>query len=505
MMQESRTMNSLRNIFFSIGYQIIMLLLNFLSRSVFVGTLGVGYLGINGLFTNIFSVLSLAELGVGSAMIYGMYKPLAENDHKKLSALIHYYKKLYNIIALSIFCLGIILIPFLPYLINLENSIENVNIYYILFLIDTVSSYLFIYKTSIITANQQDYKLKIYNTISSLLRFVLQIIALWIFHSFFAYILIKVIISIITNYICGKKAEQLYPYILSADKLDINERKKIWTNIKSMFSYKIGGVILNNTDQLLISVLVTTEAVGLYSNYKIPVTAITGITSMFFISLQSSIGNLNATSNRKIQYELFQKLNICSFWLYGFTSICLCILLQDFVLLWLGTEYLLDEKIVYATVAIYYSTGILYPIWNFRETIGLFKYTKNILFYTSLINLVLSFVLGKKMGMIGILVATIISRLITNMWFEPYKLFKIFFERKVSYYFRMEIVNVIIILIIIFSLKIIISSMTINNLLTLFVLKLGLCLFIPNIVFYIYLEKNKYFIALKEKALSLYK
>lgn len=491
--QKSRTINTIANTAVGFIDKFLTVFLSFISRTVFIKVLGSEYLGINGLFTNILSILSLAELGIENAIIYRLYKPISDNDEEKIAGLITYYKKLYFTIGIVVLTIGICLIPFLHFFVNIKQDIGNIYIYYIMFLANSVLSYFYIYKTAIVKADQKEYKLKIINSITTIVQFILQIIVLVTLQNFYLYLAIKIVTAFITNVLSSKKAEKDYPYINEKRYIDKSEKKEIWKNVKDMFLYQIGGVILNNTDNILISMIVGTAWVGIYSNYDMIFVAITGFTSMIFTATQASVGNLTTENNQKKNLEVFNVLTFLSFWVYGFCSICFAILFQDFISIWLGENYLLPLSVVLVCVLNYYIKGVLYPIWNFRFTIGLFKYTKYVMLIASLINIVLSVVLGIEYGLFGILIATAIARLVTTVWYEPYKLFKIFFKEKIFKYYIHQIVDFVVIIGTYLLMVGIISIIKVDNIYVGFIIKILLCMIVPNIIFFIYKCRTKEF------------
>lgn len=501
-MKKSRIYNSTLNISVGLIYKILVLVLNFVSRSIFITVLGIDYLGVNGLFTNILSVLSLAEMGVGTALIYSMYKPLAENNKTKLAALINYYKSIYTNIGIIVTIVGIAMIPFLDILIRLDTPIDNLKLYYVLFLLNSVVSYFFVYRTSIVIADQKDYKLKIYQMIFSVIQVTGQIIILLTTKNYVLYLLIQIICGILVNVVSASQASKLYPYIKDNYKLEKDEKVAIWTNIKSFLYYRVGGVILNNTDNILISIIVGTSMVGVYSNYNMIIVQVTGFTSIIFSSLQASFGNLNSESDVEKSYNVFEAVNLLSFWIYGFCSVCFIVLFQDFIVLWIGDKFLLSKAVVIAAVCTFYLQGMLYPIWLYRETTGLFKYTKYTMVYASIINLVLSIVLGLKFGVFGILFATVIARICTNIWFEPLKLHRIFFKKSSRRYFTKQIINLFLLVIVIIITEILSNYLMLSNNIFNFVLKAILCIIIPNIIFFIVFRKSKEFNYIYDRTLG---
>lgn len=498
-MSNSRIRNSMLNVITGIMYQMSILILNFISRTIFIRVLGAEYLGLNGLFSNILTILSLAELGIGNAILYSMYKPLAQNDRTKLSALITYYRKLYSLIAIAIAIFGTILVPFLNYFVNTPLPIDKIRLYYILFLLNSVISYLFIYKTSIINADQKGYKLKLYTITFEILKFILQIFILIKLHSYIFYIVVQIICTLMSNLICSYKTEKLYPYIKNKNQLPNSDKKEIWSNIKSLFLYQIGLAVLNNTDNILISTIIGTVWVGYYSNYSMIVNAISNFTNIIFTSIQSSVGNLNTEENSQKKYFIFRVLNLASFWIYGFCSICFCMLFQDFITIWIGNDFILDIKTVYVIVFNFYIISALYPVWVFRYTIGLFKHIKYVMVFASIINLTLSVIGGYKFGLVGVLAATAIARITTNIWYEPYKLFKLYFETSQKKYFISQILNFILLSVIICTMNIFFKYVYIHNLFLNIVFKLSICIIIPNLIFLVIFKNSEEFKYIYEK------
>ena len=440
---ESKTYKSVVNIIFGVGSQVFNLLLSFISRTIFIRLLGAEYLGINGLFTNILTVLSLAELGFGNAIIYSMYKPLVEKDEDKMAALLNFYKKAYNSIAFIVFIVGVLAIPFLKYLVNLPENMKNINVYYFMFLMNTVLSYLFSYKSAILTADQKGYLLQIYSTVIKIVQFILQIAVLILTHNYILYLVIQLLCTLINNVITAIKTNKLYPFIKKKNQLSSKEKKNIFSNVGAMFIYKVTAIVVNNTDNILISVLVGTISVGYYSNYYLIINSLNTILNTIFSSVYASIGQLNAGDDLKRKYTIFKFVDLCGFIIFGVCTICLVFLMNDFIFLWIGNEYLLDNWTELAIIINFYMAGILNPVWMYRDTTGLFRDTKLISILNCILNLILSIILGKIIGMFGILIATAISRLLTTFWYNPYMLFKKFFKKKPSEFFKNQILQVV--------------------------------------------------------------
>lgn len=435
-MKSSRTKNSIKNVAFNFGYQVLVLILGFVNRTIFINILGVNYLGISGLFSDILSMLSLADLGFGVALTYSMYKPLAEKDYKRLAGLTNLYKKVYRIIALAVTVIGLALIPFLKYLVHLSRPIPNLQLYYVLFLANTVASYLVVYKTSILTADQKDYVLSKYRSIFSFFQTVFMTLFLWLTHNYTVYLCVQVFFTYAVNFYCSHIAEKEYPFIKEKVELPFSEVKEIFRNLYSVFLYKISGVLLNATDNTLISVLVNTGMVGYYSNYSMIITNVTNLINTLFYSLTASLGNLVVKEKAERRYYVFQMIQSVSVIL---STICICgftFLIQDFIRLWLGNKFVLDYSILLAIIVNFYLSIILLPIWVYREATGLYQQTKYIMVIAAIINLVLSVWWGKNWGVAGILLASAVARLTTYVWYEPILLFKEYFGISSWSYFK---------------------------------------------------------------------
>lgn len=488
-MSDSRIKNTAKNTFTGLLNQIAVLLFNFISKTVFIHCLGAEFLGINGLFSNILQVLTIAELGFGTAMSYSMYKPIAENDEKTLAGLINFYKKMYNIVALAITIIGLALIPLLPYIVNTEKQIEHLTLYYVLYLTNTVMSYLFAYQTSITIAHQKSYILNNYDSLFTIIQSILQIIFLLATKNFTLYLIIQILCTFLNNILKAKKSQTLYPYIKNKEKLDKTEKHSIFNNVKSMFIYRLGGVLLNNTDNIIISILVGTINVGLYSNYLMVINAINNFINILFNSMTASVGNLNVTSSEKEQYEYFERINFLSIWIFSFCGICVFSLISDFIILWLGEEFVFDQWTLIAIVLNLVIPGTTRTIALYRDTLGMFNDTKYVFFVTSILNCILSVLLGKYFGIAGILFATSIARLLTNMWYEPYILFKNYLKKSPFHYFRKQFIYWAV-----FIINLLITNFTANllfqeNNILFFIMKIIYCVIVSNLIMIILYHK----------------
>lgn len=499
-MQGGRTKKAVINIGANFLNQIISLLMAFVSRTIFIKTLGIEYLGINGLFSDVLGLLSLADLGMGTAMAYSFYKPLAEHDERKIAALISFYRRIYIIIAFAVASLGICIIPILPYVVNVEHEIPNLMIFYLLSLANIVASYIYIYKTSVLTADQKGYKVAKVNMYVSVLRTILQVITLIILKSFIVFLIIAILATIFNNIYASYIADKEYPFLNCNTTLADEEKKGVLRNIGNVFIYKLSSMLMNTTDNILISVIVGTAAVGIYSNYFMIQNKIYVFYSLFFSSLTAGIGNLIATDTCKKRYEVFKCEQVISMIGCGVIVPCFVSTVNDLIAVWIGSEYMLSFATVVAMGINIYFSCVLQPLWSYREATGLYKKTKWIMLLCASLNIVLSVVLGRKFGIMGILLASAVSRLATYVWYEPKLLMKDYFEQKPFSYYKQLASNAIIIIILSFISVKAADHFAVDNYLFLF-LKMGIIALSCAIVIIAVYSKSEGFTLLKNKCL----
>ncbi len=454
-MADNRTDKAIKNVAYNFINQILTLILSFVSRSVFIWGLGVEYLGINGLFGEVLSLLSMADLGFGTAMTYSFYKPLAEKDYEKIAALTSFYKRVYTVIATTVGILGVLLIPFLPYLINLEKDVPNLTLYYLLSLGSVVFSYLCIYKTSILSADQKNYKVVKITMFVNIGRSVLQIVSIILWHNYIVYLVLGCVSVLVNNIIASLVASKEYPFINEKKQLDKQEKKGIFGNIFSIFVYKLSGTLLNATDNIIISVVVGTAMVGYYSNYLLLQTKISALYVLLFSSITAGIGNLIATEKEEKRYEIFKCEQSLSFIVCGVLIPCFVLLINDFIGVWLGLEFILDDLTVIAMGLNMYLGCVLQPLWSYREATGLYRKTKWMMLICAVINIILSIVGGLLIGLAGIIFASAISRLVTYIWYEPMMLFKEYFGHSARNYYFQLLGNFLIVVAVVVALSII--------------------------------------------------
>ena len=448
--QNSRLTNTIFNFTSSIGGQLITIIMQFVVRTVFIKTLGKSYLGINGLFSNVLTMLSLAELGVGSAILYKLYKPIAEDDHKRIAVLMNFYKTVYRYIGMAVAVIGLCLIPFLPYIIKDNGKLDtlgiNMTFLYCLYLFKNVSSYLFFaYKSAIIKANQKEYLLNIISYFFTTGLAIIQVIALCIYPNFTLYVILMISEVVAQNIVCGILSDKMYPYIKSAggEKLSREEAKDIFKDCGALFLYKLNGVVLNATDNIIISMFIGIDMVGLYSNYYIFYTTIRTLFSKIFNSVSHSIGNLHASNQGDHEYKIFKSINLITAILGATAGVGVAVCGDELVNVWIGKEWLISQPFAILMGIQIFTYAYRLILSKFRTTMGLFQQAKFRPVAGMIINIIVSIALVNSLGIDGVLIGTIVADWTTLMWFDPIVVHKVGFKGRysVSTYFKKLFLN----------------------------------------------------------------
>lgn len=490
-MDDSRSLKSSKNLISTFVQKTFNLVLTFALRTVFIRVFGVEMRGISGLFSDVLSMLALADLGFSTTMTYSYYKPVAENDFKKIAALNHFYRKVYLIIAAAVALIGLSLIPFLKYIVNLEREIDHLYLYYLLTLALTVVSYLFVYKTTVLYAHQQGYVVVKYNMIMKIISSLAEIVIMLTLKNYTAYLLVEIVFMLGNNLYASHIVDKRFPYIKQKGSLSKQEKKNIFSNLGPAFIYKLSWVLINSTDNILISKMIGTVVVGYYSNYFTVVNLISGYVSMAFQSITASIGNLMVKESSEKQYKVFEELQVISAWFCIVIAGCVYALIDEFIIIWLGNDFTLDNLTVIAIGINFFMTCISNPIWVFREAAGLYKKTKYSMLICAVLNIFLSIALGKLIGLSGVLFASAIAKLLTCIWYEPIILFRDFFKKKPTNCFlsmsAIALISVSVSALLIF----LVNRIAIMGILG-FIIKGVVCFVISNLVFVIVFFKNKY-------------
>lgn len=429
----------IKNSIWGIVSQGCNIIFGFIGRTVFIYTLGGDYLGISSLFTNILNILSLSELGFSTAVAYNLYKPLAEKNQKKIAAIMNFYKNIYRVVAVVILILGLIATPFLKYLIKESPfDIRFLQFVYFLYLIKTVTSYLFSYKFTLATADQRNYLIVNIDSIARIILTIINSIALIITHDYIIYLFIDIGSSIILNGVKSFVITKKYPLLTFKYRLDKGEKIKIFDDVKNIFASKISTVIVSSTDNIIISAFISTLAVGIYDNYNMLINYINGFLTQFTSSTQASLGNVFVAETdeyiinciKRMMFIIFVPLSIC--------CTCLFCSLNTFIYLWLGKAFVETQYFVAIMMINFFVQSIKVPLWQGVAVSGMFKNDKNIAVLGAVSNLIISIILVKPFGISGVIVGTIISQLL-QLVFKAQLLYKKYLCKSASSYYYMLI------------------------------------------------------------------
>lgn len=489
----ARIKNSIKNTAVSIGMQILKLAIMFAVRTIFIYTIGITYLGLDSIFSNILTLLSLSEMGIGSAIMFSMYKPIADNDYEKTASILAFYKKVYMLIGLTILVLGCCFLPFLDKIISSPENIDvNIYLVYALFLLNIVAGYFFAYKRAIIVANQKSFIESANRTGFILILSIVQILVLVITKNYIIYLISVIICTVLENISISIIANKMFPYIVGkAIKLDTLTKKTIYKNTFAMFLSKISSTVVSGTDSIILSIYFGITLVGQYSNYVFIIAAIATFLGFFVTSFSASIGNLIATEVGR-SYDVFKKLRFAFMLANGFAAVCLFVLLNAFIPIWAGAENVLSIWIVLALVFNSFISNERSFIRAFKQGSGYFWNDKYVFLAEAILNIVVSLVLVNFIGILGIVLGTGISSCITGFISEPYVTYKHCFKKPLKNYFLSFIYYFAIIVLIGFLVWFICGLLPSKNI-GYFVLKLVVCVLTTALLFIVAFFKNSSF------------
>lgn len=431
-MEKSRTSKSVKNIWYSFIFQLVTLLSNFVMKTVFIKFLGIQYTGVSTLFTDILTVLSMAELGFGVAIAYTLYRPLHLKDDLQVAKLMKLYKRIYRIIAGVIMLAGCCCLPLIPLVVkDVPDIKESLYVIFILFIVKTASSYLFIYKATLLEANQQKSVASGVGIIFCIFSTAIEAVILVVFREYLLYLAVSIVLTILKNFVVSKIADRHFPILKERcdEELTKEEKSEIFGNVRALAIYKVSGALQKGIDSIIISTVLGTGMVGFLSYYRLIVNNVDGLFGQIFESMKPSVGNLVASESVERQFSVFNFMSFAAFVIGNFIAASLLVLLNPFIELWLGAEFLLDMGIVIMLVADAYIITMVRPYENFRVANGLFVQGKYRPAIMCIINIVLSIIFAKIWGIFGVLLATVISRISTHVWYDPWLIYRKVFHR----------------------------------------------------------------------------
>lgn len=481
-----------RNIRYSLIIYALNNILKFIVRVVFVKCLPVEYLGINGLFSNVLALLTLAELGVGQSIVYSLYKSLASDDTETVKLLMKLFKKAYIAIGCFIIAAGFFMIPWLEWFIK-DNNISNLRLFYVIFLLNTGISYFYAYKRDIIIADQKQYINSIYQGIGQIILAVFQVVSLVVYESYLIYIALMLVITMCENWMVARKADKLYPYLResAAGCLSSDIYLKIKQNIKSMVGHRLGSVFVTSSPNIILSKFIGLSAIAVYSNYFLVISAVNNLANQFFASITAGIGNLIVLESSQKKAYIFKVIEFIVAWQAMIVSCSFYVLLNPLIEVWLGKQFLFDSVIVRCLIVNFYLMYMRKAVLAFRDASGLYWNDRYKPLAEAVINLVASVYLTVHYGVIGVIWGGIISTLLTCFWVEPYVLFGNSIDIRLKDYFKDYFkYAVVTLLTAVFSKWLynqLFSEVTVIN----FILGVILCLIISNAVWILVFRKRE--------------
>ncbi|MCM1191367.1 MAG: lipopolysaccharide biosynthesis protein [Butyrivibrio sp.] len=506
MAKKSRTEYSARNTGVAVAANITAIVVGYLTRVVFTHTLEEAYVGINGLFTNILNVLALSELGIGSAVTYALYRPVAEDDVEKQKAYMRLYRKFYRIVAGIVLAGGLLVIPFMDILVRDQDRVDHLIFIYLMYLLNSVISYLLVYKAALLDAHQLNYIGVLYQTVFLIVQNLLQILVLLLTKNFILYVLIFILCTILNNFCISKKADKMYPYLKDRETESLSKQEKddIFRNVRAMLMHKIGRVAVNNTDNLLLSSIVGITSVSCYSNYYLVIGSVKQILDRMFLAISASVGNLGVEERGERIKRVFEATFFAGQWAFGFAAICLYELLDSFVEFSFGGQFVFSKDITLILCLNFYLMGTCRATTVFRDSMGLFRYDRYVSILEAAINLAVSILLGRYWGTAGVFLGTTISTVTTSLWVGPYILYKHKLNCSSLKFFARYILYGAVTFGVWFCTDLLCRRIT-GPLPVVLAGKMACCLLLPNLVYLLLYHRTEEFRLLMRKGLGIIK
>ena len=482
-MAVDRTSRSAKNALAGIVNKIVGIAAPFLLRTIMIQKLGVEYLGLNSLFSSVLQMLSLTEMGFGSAMIYSMYKPMADGNTELINALLNFYKRIYRLIGVIVLVIGLVLMPNITYFIASDYPHE-INIYLVfgIYLANTVVSYfLFAYKSSILVAAQRNDIESNIITLCNIFLYISQIIALLITGNYYAYIILMPCFTIINNIVRYFVVKKKYPQYTEMGELEKQEKKEIMSRVGALVGHRVGGVVFSSVDSLVISSFLGLVILGRYTNYFCIYTAINGIMSIVFQSILAVIGNAVACKTPQENHKIFKELFILNAWQSCFCATCFICLFQPFMRIWMGTENMLPIVIAILLSIYYYFANIRRVCCGFKDAAGMWKDDFWKPYISVLVNLTFNIISVQIIGLSGVVISSIFAIVVVESPWETKVLFRNYFKTTTNEYYKRYFQSLAV------CAMCMVGSFMLCNLISEslvgFVIRLFICMIVPNIIF----------------------
>lgn len=417
----NRTKKSLVNVLMSVCTNAVILVTAFAVQRVLVSTKGADYNGINGLFSSIISMMSLADLGMGTAIIYHMYKPVADGDWDGINSLLQFYKKCYMMISGVVLAIGAIVALFLPFLVGGADVPDSIYLIYVLFLADCLCSYFLAYKKSLLYADIMNYVPDAIYFVTYLVQNALQIYVLLAFQNYILFLVVKTLGKVVSNLLISLYIRKKYPETRrrKVEPVSAEIKEDVWTKVKGLLLHKLGKMMVTGSDSLVLTGVLGIGAMSLYTNYHLVIGGITALLNRIFETLTNSVGNFLLESDRERNLYVYRRIDFLNFWCFGCVAAGMYAVIQPLVTLWLGEEFLFAKPVVLVLVINFYLEGMRASVNTFKEAAGIFHEDRRIPIVEAVVNLVSSIVLAKLMGVAGVFLGTILSTTVVYFYSYP--------------------------------------------------------------------------------------
>ena len=495
-MQGSRTQKSVGNIAFSVLFQLVTLLTNFAMKSVFIKYLGIQYTGVSALFTDLLAILSMGELGFSTAISYALYRPLYEKNEAQILKLMHLYKRIYRVVFAVVLTAGLICLVFLRFFIkDVPDIQESIHLIFIFFVLKTAISYLFVYKATLLEANQEKNVLSIVGIAVRILGTGVEIAVIVITGNYLYYLAVSLVTVILQNTVISYVADKKHPVLKKPcpEELSREEKGEIFKNVRALAIYKVCATLQRNVDSIIISIMLGTAQVGFLSCYRMIAGNVDNLFGQIFEAIKSGVGNLAVSESTAHQHGVFRKMCFASFVIGNFITVSLLVLTNPFISLWLGEEYLLGMDVVLFLAADVYILAMERAYENFREAHALFvpgKYRPAIMIA---VNVILSVWLAKDMGIAGVLLATVLARLVTHVWYDPWLLYRRIFHKPFAPYLREKLLYALAVAADCALVYSVCNLISVSEPGLAFVIKVLCCAVLPNVFVIVFFHGNQQF------------
>lgn len=494
-MKMDRTLNATRNITTGVILKVYQLVTPFIIRTIMIYLLGMEYVGLNSLFTSILSVLNLAELGVGSAIVYSMYKPIANDNTETICALMKLYKTYYRVIGFVVLVVGLIIFPFIPNLIEGDVP-EDINIYilYLLNLAVTVTSYwLFAYKNSLLTAYQRTDVINNITIAVNTAQYLLQALVLLLARNYYAYLIIALLSQVVLNVVTACFATKMYPGYAAEGKLEKGQIKIINRRIKDLCTSKLGGIIVNSADTIVISIFFGLSVLGVYNNYYYIMNSVFGFVAIIFTACTAGIGNSLIVDTEEKNLRDLNKLTFLIAWIGAICCCCFLCLYQPFMFLWAGEQYLLSFACVICFVFYFYIRIINQVLIVYKDAAGMWHEDRFRPLITALANLIMNLIMVQFIGLYGILLSTVLSTLIIGMPWVIHNIFRVVFKSGMRSYVWLLLKLTFLTAVVSVATYLVCLVINVDSNVVAIVVRLAICCVIPNIIFCLVFGKTQVF------------